>query len=144
MEVKNYPAYWAGKKLAYPYVPPEHPKFSESVVVGNLIFVSGCEGQNNETLEIPSTFEQQMINALDKMRKAMENAGSQMNNIIKTLMLLKKLEDYPRMRKIELEYYQKHAPFLVENPPASTIIVVVDLAEHEFLIEIDAIGVIKR
>jgi len=143
MEVKNYPAYWAGKKLAYPYVPPEHPKFAESVVVGNLIFISGCEGQNNETLEIPSTFEQQMTNALDKMRKAMENAGSQMNNIIKTLMLLKKLEDYGRMRKTELEYYQKHAPFLVENPPASTI-VVVDLARPEFLIEIDPIGVIKR
>jgi len=143
MDVKNYPAYWAGKKLAYPNVPPEHPKFAESVVVGNLIFISGCQGQNDETLEIPKTFEQQMINALDKMRKAMENAGSNLNNIIKTFMLLKKLEDYGRMRKTELEYYQKHAPFLVENPPASTI-VVVDLARPEFLIEIDPIGVIKR
>ncbi len=143
MEVKNYPAYWGGKKLAYPYVPPEHPKFAESVVVGNLIFISGCQGQNDETLEIPSTFEQQMTNALDKMKKAMEDAGSNLNNIIKTFMLLKKLEDYGRMRKTELEYYQKHAPFLVENPPASTI-VVVDLARPEFLIEIDPIGVIKR
>jgi enamine deaminase RidA (YjgF/YER057c/UK114 family) len=41
--VKYYPEYWAGKKLAYPHVPPEHPKFSRSVVVGNLVFISGCK-----------------------------------------------------------------------------------------------------
>jgi 2-iminobutanoate/2-iminopropanoate deaminase len=141
-EVKYYPEYWAGKKLAYPYVPPQHPKFSRSVVAGNLIFISGCQGQNDESLEIPSTFEEQMVNALNKIRKAMEEAGSSMNNIIKTLIFLKNLEDYPRMRKTELEYYQKYAPLLVENPPASTVAVVVSLARPEFLVEIDAIGYI--
>jgi enamine deaminase RidA (YjgF/YER057c/UK114 family) len=66
-----------------------------------------------------------------------------MNNIIKTLMLLKHLEYYPRMRKTELEYYQKHAPLLVEDPPASTFMVV-DLALPGFLVEIDVVGVISR
>ncbi len=83
-----------------------------------------------------------MVNALNKIKKAMEEAGSSMNNIIKTLILLKNLEDYPNMRKTELEYFQKHAPFLVENPPASTVAVVASLARPEFLIEIDAIGYI--
>ena len=140
--VKYYPEYWAGKKLAYPHVPPEHPKFSRSVVVGNLVFISGCQGQNDETLEIPTTFKEQMINALDKIRKAMEEVGSSMNNIIKTFILLKNLEDYPLMRRTELEYYQRYAPFLVENPPASTVAVVASLARPEFLVEIDAIGYI--
>ena len=58
-------------------------------------------------------------------------------------MLLKNLKDYPRMRKTELEYYQKHAPFLVENPPPNTF-VQVNLAKPEFLVEIDVIGVISR
>jgi 2-iminobutanoate/2-iminopropanoate deaminase len=140
--VKYYPEYWAGKKLAYPHVPPEHPKFSRSVVVGNLVFISGCQGQNDETLEIPTTFKEQMINALDKIRKAMEEVGSSMNNLIKTFILLKNLEDYPLMRRTELEYYQRYAPFLVENPPASTVAVVTSLAKPEFLVEIDAIGYI--
>ncbi|NHV97681.1 MAG: RidA family protein [Thaumarchaeota archaeon] len=140
--VKYYPEYWAGKKLAYPHVPPEHPKFSRSVVVGNLVFISGCQGQNDETLEIPTTFKEQMINALDKIRKAMEEVGSSMNNLIKTIILLKNLEDYPLMRRTELEYYQRYAPFLVENPPASTVAVVVSLARPEFLVEIDAVGYI--
>jgi len=89
-------------------------------------------------------FEEQMVIALDKVRMAMEEAGSSMNNVVKTLMLLKNLEDYPRMRKTELEYYQKHAPFLVDNPPASTFMQVASLARPEFLVEIDVIGVVSR
>jgi len=143
-EVKYYPEYWAGKKLAYPHVAPESPKFARSVVVGNLIFVSGCQGQNDETLKTETNvLEEQMVIALDKVRNAMEEAGSSMNNIVKTVMLLKDVKDYPRMRKTELEYYQKHAPLLVENPPASTFMQV-GLARPEFLVEIDIIGVISR
>ncbi len=143
--VKNYPEYWGGKKLAYPHVAAEAPKFSRSVVVGNLIFVSGCQGMNPETVKTETdVFEEQMAIALDKVKMAMEEAGSSMNNVVRTLMLLKNLEDYPRMRKTELEYYQKHAPFLVDNPPASTFMQVASLARPEFLVEIDVIGVISR
>ena len=67
-----------------------------------------------------------------------------MDNVVKTLMLLRNLDDYPRMRQTELEYYQKHAPFLVDNPPASTFMQVASLAKPEFLVEIDVIGVLKR
>jgi len=143
-KVKHYPEYWGGKKLTYPNVAPESPKFSRSVVVGNLIFISGCQGQNDETVVTETNiFEDQMVIALDKVRKAMEEAGSSMNNIVKTLILLKNLEDYPRMRKTELQYYQKYAPFLVENPPASTFMQV-NLAKPEFLVEIDVIGVVSK
>ena len=80
--------------------------------------------------------------ALDKIRTALEEAGSSMNKIVKTFMLLKHLEDYPRMRKTEVEYYQKHAPFLVENPPASTFMQVPSLARAPFLVEIDVTAVL--
>ena len=143
-KVKFYPAIWGGKKLAYPNVPPESPKFANSVVAGNLIFISGCQGQNDETVRVETTvFEEQMWVALEKVRYCMEEAGSSMNNVIKTLMLLTKLENYPKMRKTELEYYQKYAPMLVEDPPASTFMVV-GLAKPEFLIEIDVVGVVSR
>ena len=142
--VKYYPAIWGGKKLAYPNVPAESPKFANSVVVGNLIFVSGCQGQNDETVSVDTdVFEEQMIVALDKVRRCMEEAGSSMNNIVKTMMLLKDVKDYPKMRKTELEYYQKYAPRLVDDPPASTFMEV-GLAKPEFLEEIDVVGVISR
>ena len=143
-KVISYPEYWGGQKLCYPNVSAESPKFSRSVVVGNLIFISGCQGQNDDNVKLETdVFEEQMVIALDKVRHAMEEAGSSMNNVIKTLMLLKNLDDYPRMRKTELEYYQKHAPFLVENPPASTFMQV-NLAQPGFLVEIDVIGVVSR
>jgi len=144
-EVIFYPEYWAGKKLAYPYVAPEAPKFARTVVAGNLIFVSGCEALNPKTVKTEtSVFEEQMVIALDKIRVALEEAGSSMNNIIHTNMLLKDVNDYPKMRKTELEYYQKHAPLLVEQPPASTFMQVASLAMPEFLIEIDTIAVVSR
>ena len=74
--VKFYPAYWGGKKLAYPNVAAEAPKFANSVVAGNLIFVSGCQGQNDETVSVETdVFEEQMIVALDKVRACHGRSG---------------------------------------------------------------------
>jgi len=144
-EVKYYPEYWVGKKLAYPHVPKESPKFARSMVVGNLIFVSGCTGQDTiDGTPTGETFEEQMKMALRKVKMAMEEAGSSMENIVKTVMLIKNRDDYPKMRKTEVEYYMEHAPNLVEDPPASTFLVPASLAKPEFLTEIDVIGVINR
>ena len=144
-EVKYYPEFWDGKKLAYPHVPKESPKFARSIQVGNLLFVSGCTGQDTLTGKPTAThFEGQMLMALQKVKMAMEEAGSAMENIVKTVMLVKNLDDYPKMRKTEVEYYLKHAPYLAENPPASTFIAPASLAKPEFLVEVDVIGVIKR
>ena len=141
--VKYIPAYWKGTKLAYPHVPKEHPKFAESVVAGNIIFISGCQGQNDETGEKPDDFVVQMNNALDKVRKAMENAGSEMNNVVKTLIMLKDVKNYPLMRKTEVEYWEKYAPKLVEDPPASTFLEC-NLAHPGLQVEIDVVGVVSR
>jgi enamine deaminase RidA (YjgF/YER057c/UK114 family) len=73
-------------------------------------------------------FEEQMIVALNKMRRVMEDAGSSID---------------PKMRKTELAYYQKYAPRLVADPPASTFMEV-GLAKPEFLVEIDVVGVVSR
>jgi 2-iminobutanoate/2-iminopropanoate deaminase len=144
-DLKYYPEFWDGRKLAYPHVPKESPKFARSIVAGNLIFVSGCTGQDTITGKPTArSFEGQMKMALQKVKMAMEEAGSSMENIVKTVMLLKNRDDYPRMRRAEVEYYLKHAPFLVDNPPASTFIVPASLAKPEFLIEMDVIGVIRR
>jgi 2-iminobutanoate/2-iminopropanoate deaminase len=143
-EVAIYPDYWGGKKLAYPYVAPEAPKFARTAVVGNLVFVSGCEALNPETVKTETdVFEEQMLICLDKVRVGLEETGGSMNDIIKTYMLLTDKKNYSSMRRIELEYYQKHAPRLVENPPASTVMQVTSLARPEFLVEIDAMALLS-
>jgi enamine deaminase RidA (YjgF/YER057c/UK114 family) len=93
---------------------------------------------------LTDTMAQQMWVALEKVRKALETVGSKMENIIKTLILFKDIKDYQIMRKTELEYYQKYAPRLVEEPPVSTILQAASLARPEFLVEIEVTAVLSR
>ena len=70
--------------------------------------------------------------------------GSSMENIVKTVILLKDLEYYQQMRAAELKYYQEYAPRLVAEPPASTYVQPAILARPEFLVEFDVTAVVKR
>jgi len=114
---------------------------ANSIVVNNLVFLPSISPGHPNTGEVKTgVLEEQMTVVLDKIRMAMEKTGSSMNNIIKTTMYLKNLEDYARMRKNELEYYKKYAPLLVEEPPASTFVQPYSLSKPEYLIEIEAVG----
>lgn len=105
----------------------------------NLTFLSGMTGEDIETGKVTSNvIEEQMEVAFDGIRRAMEEAGSSMNNMVRTFMLLPDLELYPRTRKAEVQYYQKHAPLLVEDPPHSTIVRPGALASPDILPEIVA------
>jgi 2-iminobutanoate/2-iminopropanoate deaminase len=144
-KVKYYPFYIGGVKQVYPNVHPGTPKYASAVVAGNLVFLSGMTAQDTKTGAcLTDTISEQMVVCLDKVKAALEEAGSCVENIVKTLILLKDVKDYQMMRKTELEYYQKHAPRLVEEPPASTFMQPAALARPEFLIEIDVIAVLHR
>jgi 2-iminobutanoate/2-iminopropanoate deaminase len=150
-DVAHYPAYWFGNttgelkrtELAYPHVPKEHPKFAESMVIGNLVFVSGCTGQDTiNGTPTPETIDGQMANGLNGCKAAIEKAGSSMERIVKTFILARNASDYVRIREIELEFYARHAPQLAANPPPSTLIVVKSLARPKFLFEFEVIATI--
>ena len=47
------------------------------------------------------------------------------------------------MRRTELEFYQEHAPLLVDDPPASSVMIV-ELGKPEYLVEVEVTGVISR
>jgi enamine deaminase RidA (YjgF/YER057c/UK114 family) len=64
-----------------------------------------------------------------------------MDQIVKTLMMLKNIEDYPKMRKAEVEYYEQHAPHLVANPPVSTFVQLPAITGPDALFQIDVTGV---
>ena len=103
MKKKTYPLVYAGKKQ----------RFARSVVVGDLVFVSGSSGRTLKTGEVSSDrVKEQMIVALDKIRGALEEAGSSMDHVVKTVIYLKRMEDYQAMRDTELEYYEKMPPAL--------------------------------
>jgi 2-iminobutanoate/2-iminopropanoate deaminase len=128
---KTYPLVYAGQKQ----------KFARSVVVGDLVFLSGSSGRTMETGDVSSDdVKEQMWVALDKIRAALEECGSSMGNIVKTVIYLKRVEDYSLMRQTEQEYYEKYAPGLIEEPPASTFMQPLSLARPSMLVEIDVVA----
>jgi enamine deaminase RidA (YjgF/YER057c/UK114 family) len=131
------------RKVTYPLVyAGKQQRFARCVVVGDLIFVSGSSGRTKETGEVASDdTKEQMIVALDKIRATLQEVGSNMNNIVKTVIYLKRLDDYQLMRDTELEYYKKYAPNLIDEPPASTFLVPASLSRPNMLIEIDVTAV---
>jgi len=159
-EMKKYPMYYGGVKQVYPNVEPGMPFLSESVTVGNLIFISGMAGENPDTGRIETNvFEEQWRIALDRVRTAMDKPGSSLSNIIKTLHFMARLDvllaeskdvlqSYSpasdRLWKSELEYYDKYAPFLLDEEPASTFLKIPSLANPDSLGQVEVTGVISR
>ena len=144
-DIKHYAEYWGGKKLAYPHVPKEHPKFARTQVVGNLVIVSGCEALDHDTLKVETAdFKEQTRICLEKVKVGMEQTGGSINNLLKTYVLLGDIKDYPLYREVEQAFFKEHAPALAKNPPASTVINVKSLALPEFLVEVEAFGVIDK
>ena len=143
--VKHYPNYIGGVKQVYPNVHAGAGKYAAAVVVDNLVFVSGMTAQDPATGAcLVDTFREQMNVCLNKLKTTLEQTGSCMDNVVKTLILFKDIKDYQIMRATELEFFQKHAPRLVAEPPASTVMQVASLARPEFLLEYEAVAVVKR
>ena len=143
--IKKYPCYVKGVEQKYPNVAPGTPIYANAVAVDNILYVSGMTAQRFEDGSCTTnTMQDQMWVALTKMKEVLENAGSCLENVFKTFIMLKDIKDYPVMRATELKFYQEYAPSLVENPPASTILQAGCLARPEFLVEIECNAVINR
>ncbi|MCD8364525.1 MAG: RidA family protein [Clostridiales bacterium] len=143
--IKKYPCYVNGVKQVYPNVTPGTPIYANAVAVDNILYVSGMTAQRfDDGGCVTNTMQDQMWTALLKMKQVLEEAGSCLENVFKTFIMLKDIKDYPVMRATELKFYQEYAPDLVENPPASTILQAGCLARPEFLVEIECNAVINR
>jgi len=133
--IKKFPMYYGGTKQP----------FSRSVITGNLMFCTGMDGSDIETGRICSAnIENQTIIALDKVKDALNEAGTNLNNIVRTVILLNSMTDYQRFREAETKYYQQHAPHLVNEPPVSKVIEYKSHSKAEVLVEIDVTAVISR
>ena len=121
----------------------KEPTIAQSVVVGNVVFVSGCTCDKGGK-RAPRRVEDQVTLALENTRCALEAAGSRMESVVKTFFLLTDLDHYGRVRKTETEFYELYAPQLVTTPPAATLMVVPSLARREFLVQYEVIAALDR
>jgi 2-iminobutanoate/2-iminopropanoate deaminase len=111
-------------------------RYSKASVYGDLIFLAGEDSKDPTTQKVQgNTVAEQVEFLFQNMKSTLESLGSSLTSVIKTTVYLKD----PRDRA---NYQQARAKYLPQTPP-STLIMGVQLAEPEMLIEIDAIAVVS-
>ena len=112
--------------------PAPRAPYSTYTQAGNMIFVAGQVAIDPKTQETPDSFAAQLHLILKNLKTILKSAGSSLENILKTTVILKDLSDYAEYNEIYREYFKN-------GFPARTT-VVADLVHDDFLVEIEAIA----
>ncbi|MEN2984837.1 MAG: RidA family protein [Dictyoglomaceae bacterium] len=109
--------------------------YSQAIKVGNFIFISGQIPIDPNTGEvIEGDIREQTKRVLENIKGILESVSCSLNNVIKTTVFLKNLDDFSAMNEI-------YATYFPENPPARSTIEVSRLPKG-VSIEIEAIAII--
>lgn len=95
--------------------PTSHLPFSPSVVVGDLILVSGQASVDDTGKIVGDTFEGEFRRSVENLRKVLEAAGSDLAHVVQTRNYVRDAGDVPLFNQLYREYFT--APF-----PARTTI----------------------
>jgi 2-iminobutanoate/2-iminopropanoate deaminase len=108
--------------------------YSQAVKTGNLIFTSGQLPINADTGEMPTTIEEQTRQSLKNVKAIIEEAGSSMDKVVKSLVLLNDINDFAKMNEVYKEFFK-------ENYPARSAFEVGRLPK-DALVEIEVIALV--
>jgi len=110
--------------------------YSQAVRVGNFVFLSGQIPNDPATGQVlEGTIEKQTERVLENMKAVLQAAGLTFENVVKTTVFLRNLNDFTYMNEVYARYFSK-------NPPARSTIQAARLP-REVDIEIDAIAVVS-
>ena len=109
--------------------------YSQAVRAGNLLFISGqvpLDPASGQPVE--ATIQAQAARSLENVKAILAQAGAGMENVVKTTVFLKDMEDFAEMNRV----YQTFFP---ENCPARSAVQAARLPK-DVLVEIEAIAVL--
>ena len=110
--------------------------YSQGVKIGDLIFTSGQLPINPETKEIPEDIKEATKQSIENVKAILEESGSALENVIKTTVFLKDLNDFASVNEVYGEFFK-------ENPPARSCFQVAKLP-MDAPIEIEVVAVINK
>ena len=106
--------------------------YSQAITVGNMLFTSGQIPINPATGDIPEGVEAQAEQAFKNLCNLVEESGSKVENIIKTTVFIKEMNDFGTINEIYKKYFKE--PF-----PARSCVEVARLPK-DVLLEVEAIA----
>jgi len=111
--------------------------FSRAVRIGNFISVSGTApiGPDGNT-SYPGDLYRQTIRCIEIIKKAIMDAGGQLENVIRTRVFLKDISEWEKAAKAHGEYF-------THIRPACTFVEIKGLIKDDWLVEMEADCVIE-
>ena len=107
--------------------------YSQAVKAGNLLFVSGQIPMDPATGEaVEATIQAQTTRSLSNLKAILEQAGGSLDNVVKTTVFLKDMNDFAEMNKVYQSFFQSDCP-------ARSAVQVAKLPK-DVLVEIEAIA----
>lgn len=85
--------------------------YSQAIKYENLVFISGQIAIDPATNQfIGGDIKEQTVRVLENIKAILEEAGLNLNHVIKTTIYLKNLEDFQTVNQIYGEYFKEHKP----------------------------------
>lgn len=106
--------------------------YSQGISFDNLIFTSGQIPINPATNNIPEGIKEQTRQVLENIKGVLEETGSSLENVIKTTVFIKDMNDFTDMNQVYESFFT--APY-----PARTTVEVARLPK-DVLVEIEVIA----
>ena len=110
--------------------------YSQAVVAGEMFFTSGPLGIDPETNVLPEGIEAQTRQSLRNIRAILGEAALDITDVIKTVVYIKNMADFPVVNEI-------YASFFGDHRPARSCVEVSQLPKGG-LIEIEVIAQCKK
>lgn len=107
--------------------------YSQAIEVNGMIYTSGVIPVNPATGEIPEGIEAQADQAIGNLAALLKEAGTKVENVIKTTVFIKEMDDFAKVNAVYAEYF-------TQDCPARSCVEVARLPK-DVLIEIEAIAV---
>ena len=109
--------------------------YSQAQKVGDLLFTSGQIPLNPSTGELVTEIKAATKQSLENIKAILEAAGTSLENVVKTVVYIKNMNDFGDVNEVYGEY-------LKENAPARSCVEVARLPK-DALVEIEAIAIMK-
>ena len=109
--------------------------YSQGIVMGNMLFTSGQVGINPENGEIDADIAGQAKQVLKNVKAVVEAGGGSMNDVVKTTVFIKNMDDFAKVNEI-------YAEFFTEPFPARSCVEVARLPK-DLLVEMEAVVELK-
>ena len=84
--------------------------YSQAITVGNMLFTSGQIPINPATGDIPEGVEAQAEQALTNVKNLIEAAGGSIENVVKTTVFIKDMNDFAKINEVYAKYFTEPYP----------------------------------